>query len=399
MPVSYGLADFVSGSILADLPVTSGCSWATILNGTDALEAKVDVRDPDVLALDIQSMTEPKKAVLFAEVTGRVGTFLAVGLVDERGLEDDDRTFTIKATGLRYYWSQRIIGGPSARTAKLTNKDGSANSALDIEMKNLELGSIGTELMRLALTWPGATTIPFVIPPARTGTGYRKYPFLDLRFIGDALDDLSGVIGGPDFMVEGRRLSDTSTASIEYPVRAGTTDDPEVGRYIGSWPYGGPTSPVVSFPYRDDGGPIATAAWGIAGRTDSKVLAARALNNDLIANSGYAPFDTVDTAHSSVSVQATLTDYAKENAARGRSYERSFTLKVRGDTRIGQGGILDKDASPIGPMLGDYRPGDYVAVDVVGHALLPDGLVDLRILSIQGDETGDVVDLDVMVVK
>jgi hypothetical protein len=396
VPVSFGLANFTTGELLPDLPVTAGCTWASILGGTDTLEAKVDIRDDEVPDLELMSLTEPKKTVLFAEVTGRSGTFLAIGLIGERSLDGD--IFSIPATGLRYYWSQRIVGPPAARTTRLTNPDGSANPALDIELNGRELGSIGVDLMRLALTWPGAQSIPFVLPTSRTGTNYRKFSFLDLTAIGDALNDLSGVIDGPDFAFEGRRVADTSTARIEYPVRAGTTESPLIGRYVGSWPFGGPTSPVVSFPFADDAANIASAAWATAGRTDSKVLASRKLNPEVLA-AGYAPFDVVDTSHTDVSVQETLDGYAQEAAFRGLTFDRSFTLKVRGDTRVGAGGMFDENATPVGPMLGDYRPGDYVAVDVIDHPLLPDGLVDLRILSMQGDETGDVVELDVMVVK
>lgn len=398
MTVTYGLANFVTGALYPDLPITAGCSWASILNGTDALEAKVDIRDPDVLGLDIMSVTEPKKTVLFAEVSGRGGTFLAIGVIGERGLDEDGNTFSIQATGLRYYWDQRIIGRPAAATAALVKPDGSANAALDVALSGLDLGSIGLELIRMGLSWPGAT-MPFVLPASRAGTSVRNYAFLDLGLIGDALDNLTGVINGPDFMFEGRRVADTSTASIEYPVRAGTADSPMVGRYIGSWPFGGPTSPVVSFPFKDDGSTIASASWATAGRTDSKVVASRSLNPELVTDAGYPPLDVVDTSHSDVSEQGTLDGYADENADRGLGLDRSFTLKVRGDTRIGEGGVLDENAAPVGPMLGDYRPGDYVAVDVQDHPVLPDGLVDLRILSIKGDETGDVVDLDVMVVK
>lgn len=399
MPVSFGLADFTTGTLYPDLPVIPGCDWATILGKTDSLTAKVDIRDPDVKSLDLLSITEPKKTVLFAEVTGRTGRpFLALGLVGERGLEEDDHTFVISATGLRYYFEQRLIAWPSAATAVMTNADGSANTALDMVFNNYDLGSIGTGLMRIALTWPGATGIPFVLPAARAGSNYRYYSFLDLNYIGDELDNLSGVIGGPDFAFEGRRVADTSTSQIEYPVRAGTSNDPLIGHYVGSWPYGGPTSPVVSFPFTDDGAAIATGSWGTAGRSDSKVLAARSFNEEMI-DQGYPPFDVVDTSHTDVSEVSTLQGYTDENALRGLTFDRSFTLKVRGDTRISEAGVVDPDAPAIGPMLGDYRPGDYVAVDIVDHPLFDDQIVDLRILSISGDETGDIISLDVMVVK
>lgn len=398
MSVTYGLADFTTGRILPTLPVTEGCSWAAILGKPDALEARLVVTDPDVRALNVMSITEPKKTVLFAAISGSRGTFLAAGLIAERGLEDDDVTFTVRATGLRYYWHQRIIGRPEAKSSNLTNADGSANTALDVTLSGLSLAGIGVELMRTALSWPGATSIPFVLPASEKGAATRSYAFLDTKLVGEALDDLTNVIDGPDFAVEARRVNGTSTSRIEYPVRAGDQGDPMIGRYVGSWPYGGPVSPVVSFPFVDDGEALVTAQWAIAGRTDSKVLASRALNDNLLSF-GYPPLDAVDMEHSDVSVQSTLDDYAREGAYRGYVVDRSYTLKVRGDTRIDGEGAMSSSAPSLGPMLGDYRPGDFVAVDIVDHPVLPDGIVDLRILSMQGDETGDVVELDVMVVR
>lgn len=400
MTVNYGVADFRTGHIYNDLPITEGCSWSAILGKPDALEAKVDIRDTDVTDLDLMSITEPKKTVLFAYVEGRSGLFLALGIIGTRGLEDDDSTFSMQATGLRYYFAQRVIGRPNSKTVALTNSDGSANSALDVTLNGTDLAGIGVNLVKMALSWPGATTIPFVVPSARAGSATRSYAFLDLKYVGDALDDLSGVINGPDFAFDGRRVEDDSTSRVEYPMRAGDENgDPLIGRYVGSWPYGGPTSPVVSFPFEDDGASLASAVWGTAGRTDSKVLASRSFNDDLVDKYGYPPLDAIDTEHSDVSVQATLQGYTDERAYAGYVVDRSYTLKVRGDTRVNDQGDADETSAALGPMLGDYRPGDYVAVDIVDHPLLPDQIVDLRILSMQGDETGDVVTLDVMVVR
>ena len=116
--VSYALADFRTGGPILDLPVQEGATWAAQLNRPDALSCSVDMNDPDALALDLRSSSEPKKTVLLARTDDDV--VLAWGLIDSREWDEDARTLQLTAGGVwGSYFGKTIIAPASARTAEL----------------------------------------------------------------------------------------------------------------------------------------------------------------------------------------------------------------------------------------------------------------------------------------
>ena len=88
--VTYGLADFVTGGPILDLPVMEGATWGAQINRPDSVDCTIDMRDPDALALDLRSSSEPNKTILFARTDDDV--ILAWGLIG-----DDGRTWRLVA--------------------------------------------------------------------------------------------------------------------------------------------------------------------------------------------------------------------------------------------------------------------------------------------------------------
>lgn len=377
MAVTFGLAEYHTGERILDLPVLEGASWAAMLNAPDNLDCQIDLRDPEVRALDIPSTTEPKKTVLFASTDS--GVILAWGVISDREWDEDERILTITASGGGQYFNQLIIAPPAAATGTIINTDGSVSAAFDTEFNDVTLGTIGKKLVAQALTWDGAPTA-YVLPAdvAEIGRESGVYRLVDYKRVWSALEDLTKrADGGPDFAFEARR--DSTELALEYVMRAGA---PLLGEFIGSWPVGSLESPVTKLKVKDDGARLATHVWMQAGRTDSKVIVARASNPDLITTAGYPHLDFVDTTHSDVVIQATLDAYATEHAEGRRTLGRSLSFDVKG-TPIASDGTL------IGPSLGEYRPGDFVSLDVAaGNPYLTEGEITVRVLGISGDETG-----------
>lgn len=377
--ITFGLANYNTGDRILDLPVKAGASWAAFLNKPDSLSCDLDMRDADVQALDIPSSTEPKKTVLFAEdsVTEAI---LAWGVISDRTWNNDARALHIEASGAGQYFNQRIIAPPAAATGTIVLPDGSVSAAFDTLIDDVSLGSIGVALVAQALSWPGAPTA-YVLPApvADIGRTSGTYRLVDYKKIWPALEDLTKrADGGPDFAFDARR--DSTGLALEYVMRAGA---PFLGSWIGSWSVGAPESPVTDLVVKDDGGSLGTHIWMQAGRTDSKVLVARVINQTLIDLSGYPVLDFVDTTHTDVTLQATLDDYADENAVAARRLLRDVSFTVKGRP-------MSLDGQSIGPALGQYRPGDWMGLDVgSGNLYLREGRIDIRITSMSGDETGD----------
>lgn len=370
--VSYALVDYVSGGPILDLPVMAGASWASQLNRADALSCKVDENDPEVRALDLPSSTEPKKTIMIARTDDDV--ILAWGLIDTREWDEDERTLSLDATGVwSSYFGKTIIGPASALTAPLvvTGPDGFpvVNPALDTSLSGLSLGSIGKRLVAQRLAWPGAP-VPFTLPVDEVSTNERVYPFSGLKSIGAALTDLAGVDNGPDFAFDAARAS--NGLSLEYRLRHGTASTPRIGTHVGSWSLDEMT-PLTDFKITDSGDELGSTAWLTAGRSAGAALVSRATNAELVTLSGYPPMDLVDTTHGDVSVQATLNAYAAELIRYGGSLTRDLSFSVRADAT---------------PMLGQYRPGDTITIDVPDDHPYIRKSIDIRVTSISGNETG-----------
>jgi hypothetical protein len=377
--VNYGLANYPDGRRIVNLPVMEGASWSTMLNKPDELGCKVDMRDPAVRKLDIPSSTELKKTVLFAESDN--GAILSWGVISGRTWDNDERTLDITASGAGQYFNQRIIAPPAAATGEIVAADGTVSSDYDTEVNDVTLGSIGVALVAQALSWPGSPTayiLPDLIPdPGRLSGVYK---LVDYKKVQAALSDLTKrADGGPDFAFDARR--DETGLSLQYLMRAG---NPFLGTWAGSWAVDAPETPISGLKIDDDGGSIATNIWMQAGRTDSKVLVSRATNQELL-DAGYPVLDLVDTSHNDVTLQGTLDDYTAENALIASRPLRDIPFNVKGNPVATNGARL-------GPALGEYRPGDWMALDVGRDNLyLPEGRIGIRITSISGDETGETV--------
>ena len=376
--ISYGLADFVSGGPIVDLPVMKGATWGAQLNRPDELSCKIDLRDPDALALDLRSASEPNKTIMIARTDDDI--ILAWGLIPDDGREwdEDKQVLSLSATGIgSAYFGKTIIAPVAALTASLTvpDPDGPGltivNPALDTTLSGWSHGTIMKKLVAQRLAWPGAPTV-FDLPADEPGTRTQTYTFASLKSIGSALDDLVKQEDGPDFAFDAQRAPDG--LSLRYVMRHGSELTPRIGSDVGVWSLG-PMSPITGLKVKDAVGAGASVGWMTAGKQAGSALVSRIRNTALLA-AGYPPFDVVDTSRSDVSVQATLDSYNAANVADAATTIRDLSFSVRADAS---------------PALGAYRPGDRVVLDV------PDGhpwhvrSIPIRITSISGDERGKSV--------
>lgn len=374
--ISYALADFVTGGPILDLPVMEGASWSAQLNRPDEVSCKIDMNDPDALALDLRSSSEPNKTIMIARTDDDL--ILAWGLIPDGGRtwDEDTRTLSLSATGIGSSWlGSCIIGPASARTATLIVNDLDGypivNPALDTTLSGWSHGTIGKKLVAQRLAWPGSPALGtvFVLPADEVGTRTQTYPFASMKSIGSALDDLSKQENGPDFAFDAARAS--NGLGLTYVMRHGSEANPRIGTDIGVWSLG-PGSPITGLKIDDAIAAGASASWMTAGKQAGAALISRRLNAAMIA-AGYPPLDVVDTSHNDVSVQATLDSYNAELIRDAATTTRDLSFTVRADAT---------------PSIGQYRPGDTATLDPQdGHPWISKP-IPIRITSISGDETG-----------
>lgn len=370
--VSFGLADFVTGGPILDLPVMEGASWGAQLNRPDSVSCTIDMRDPDALALDLRSSSEPNKTLLIARTDDDV--ILAWGLIgnDGREWDEDERTLSLSASGISSsFFGKTIIAPVGAKTGALITLDGEGfpvvNPAHNTNLAGLSLGSIGKRLVAARLAWPGAPSV-FDLPADEAGIRERAYLFSSMKSIGSALGDLTNVENGPDFAFDAQR---GAGLGLRYVMRHGSEAQPRIGTDAGSW-HLGEGSPITGLKAKDAVAAGASAGWMTAGKQSGAPLISRVLNGAPLA-AGYPPIDVVDTTHSDVSQQATLDAYNAGNVADAQRAVRALSFSVRADAT---------------PGLGSYRPGDTMTIDVPdAHPWLTTS-IPIRITSIAGDEAG-----------
>lgn len=372
--VTFGLVDFVTGGPILDLPVKEGASWAAQLNRPDSISCSVDMNDPDALALDLRSSTEPNKTLIIARNDDDV--ILAWGLIpdDGRSWDEDTKTLDLSATGISSSWlGENIVAPAAALTAPLITNDAEGypqvNPALNTTLSGWSHGTIGKKLVAQLLAWPGAPSAIFDLPADEIGTRSQSWLFASLKSIESALSDLTKQEAGPDFAFEAVRSS--NGLGLRYVMRHGSEAKPRLGTDVGAWALG-EGSPLSGFSISDANAAGASVGWMTSGRQSGAALMSRVRNEALIAT-GYPPMSIVDTSHSDVSVQATLDSYNRENVRDAATTTRDLSFSVRADAT---------------PALGQYRPGDTLTIDV------PDGhpwhtkAIPIRLTSVEGDETG-----------
>lgn len=381
--VTFHTVEFTTGKPLADLPVSPGASWATLLNKPDSLSCEVDLRSEEAQALDIDNVTEEKRVLIYAKSSYE--EVLAFGLISSSDKSEDGNTLSIEASGFWQYLNRRVIAPPAAKTGQLILSDGTPNPAMDTTIQNFSLGTIGKKLVAQAMSWPGADGIPVAYPADQVESrpDGRTYLMTSLKFVGAALTDLVNSENGPDFAFDA--VLDRNSGALSYVMRHGSTATPRLGVDRGVWNVGGEGGEVEGFHLFRDGVDISTMIWGSSGRTAGQVLFSRVENASLITDAHFPPLDYVDTSHSDVAEQATLDSYARQNASytKGPYVETDFT--VQGDAAV---------------RVGQYQVGDYMTLDLGtrNNYGAKDGTIRIRITSISGDETGKKITIGCTIV-
>ena len=278
----------------------------------------------------------------------------------------------VKASGLRSIFDHRHVMGVIAGTDWAT---------WAVTYTGLSLGTIAKRLIQLLMTHTGGT-LPIVLPDDETAASdadhTRTYKGSELATVATRLDQLQGVIGGPDIAFEPRLTSDR--LGVEWVMRVGTEAQPLLYQAGGDHVFDTrvPRGGVSGLSVHRDGGGLASRSWATGSGMDEALLMARA--DDTTLTDGGFPLLEVSESRSTVEVQATLDRWASGNLAATGAPWMTWTATVRAD---------------MSPLLGSYRCGDFAKVWVpASHPylslLLPAGFHRARIVNVAGGLGPDV---------
>lgn len=282
----------------------------------------------------------------------------------------------VKAAGLWSLFGHRyVVDGDSAI----------AWAAWAETYSNLSLGTIAKRLVQLTESQDGGE-LPIVLPDDVAGSEERTYRGHELSTVRSRIEQLMGVIDGPDIAFEPRFTEDR--LGVEWVMRVG---DPLLQQDGDDhvWDSRVPQSPITGLSVSRDAGRVATRSWATGSGMDEALLMARRgpanLGMDDLRDAGF-PLTEITESQTTVEDQLTLNRWADGNLRAGQRPWQTWTANAQARPRA----ILpDGTAIPAGPQLGQYRPGDWVRVWIPqSHPLLglllPEGFHRARVMEVSG---------------
>ncbi|MFT4189860.1 MAG: hypothetical protein QM621_14955 [Aeromicrobium sp.] len=385
----WAFGDLATGRIRRLVDDVDG-SWSVAYDDADSLDVSIRtravgprrqngvVRAPDAWP-DVRLHTAPARCFCaVAAVDDRGGeTWLAGGPVWSRQYDDDTGVLRVGAAGLESYWRRRLVL-PVLATGQLP-------TAVRSRWTGAQLGLIAKRLIQQAQEWTGGA-LPVDLPTdaevGGAGTAHeRTYEGFELKVVGDMLDNLRDVEGGPEVQfVPYRRTDDPRYLRWRMRVGVAATQmmitqtgrpwilDRTVGR-----------SPVLAVSTGEDGSVLASDVYATGSGDGQARPMARAASTTLTA-AGYPLLEAVATGSDAIT-PANLSAYAAGQLGARSAPAQITTIKA------------DRDAwwrrAP------SARPGDMAILRIADHPLLaPDGApaeIPLRILGLKGG--GSTVDV------
>lgn len=254
----------------------------------------------------------------------------------------------------------------------------------------LSLGTIAKRVVQLVTT-EAIADLPIVLPDDEADDSERTYYGYDLGTARQRIEQIMGVLDGPDVRFVPRLTEDRM--GCEWVMEVGTTDNPLVHQSEGDWVFDSraPRGGVGGLSVKVDASGLAMRSWATGSGMETALLMARAESTTL-TDAGF-PLLELKEARSDVEVQSTLNKWASGNLKASQRPWQTWSATV-------QAHPTDRNGVQAGPQLGDFRAGDFTKIWVPSDhpllsLLLPEGYHRARILSISGG-MGDSVELTLM---
>ena len=393
----YFIGNFATGRRILSLPVMTG-PWNDRLYSAETVSAAVDMNDAEVQSLDLDNSATPGQAFLIVDE----GDQLRGGPIWVSDYDRDSRVMSLSALGAASYFDHRMIIPLLAMTADVTSwtipdpLDATKtipNPALSTVYNGISLGTMAKRLVQQSRLWTGGN-VPIVFPADEADDRTQTYLGADFKPVWEAINDLMERENGPEVRFVPKYTDNRD--GVEWEMQIGTIAQPLLSSTtIPLWDATVKESPILNLQMKKDATKLASLAWFTGGRQADDVLVARAYDPTLV-QSGFPLLETVDSSHSTVSVQGTLDGYAVRGVRMGRyaSTVWSFTLEMY---------PVDADGFQAGPQFGTYEVGDFCDIyfkpwdaetgegDPLKHA---GGTFRMRIIGLSGDEKGRYVKVE-----
>lgn len=364
MTYRYYTGDLRTGKI--SRPVDLSGSWSSGFDGSGSVSGTFPLRSGEWKNARADAATA--KQFLAVSYTDSLGTetFLEAGPIWTTDFDDPTGVLTINAGSLDSYFSHRKVMAVLAA--------GQNPATTSITYTSAQLGLIAKRLIELAQSHTGGH-LPIVLPSdadlGGAGTAAtRTYPGYELGNLGERLQQLREVDGGPEIQFVPRRRTD-DPRYVEWVMRIGVQPTMMLTQTGPPWVFDRtvPKSSVAGISIASDGSGIGTRAWA-AGQGEGEGRPIVVTDDDTLLGFGYPLLEVEQSSTDTVSETTTLDAYTRALLARSARPIETWTVKVNVNGR---------------PNVGQYRPGDWATLRIKDHIYQPDGDYSMRILSIAGD--------------
>lgn len=340
--------------------------WSTDITDTGVLEGAFPLRSGDWPTA--RADAAPAKQFLVVGYVDADGTetLITGGPIWTSSYSDDNGVLRVGAGAISTYYDHRKV------MPVLAAGDNPAEASVTYDAA--QLGLIAKRLIELAHSHTGGA-LPIVLPDdadlGGAGTTHtRTYPGYELGWIGERLQQLTEVEGGPEIQFVPRRRDD-DPRFIEWVARIGVEPDMILTQAGPAWTFDQtvPKSPIKKIDVATDGSNQTFRSWA-AGQGEAEGRPVVYADNTALVDAGWPLLESEVQATDTVSEAATLLDSARADLAHGSAPIETWTV------------VVDRDGRP---NVAAIQPGDWCDFRVGNHPYLPAGDHRLRILSKSGD--------------
>lgn len=321
---------------------------------------------------------EAKSYIAVAWVDAKTGSehWIEAGPVWAREHDDETNMLDLGGAGLESYYDHRKVVQVLADMQTVATSTTTFTAA--------ELSLIAKRYIELAHAHAGGA-LPVILPSdadlGGAGTAHeRTHPGYQLKNLGEALRDLTKVLGGPEVQFVPQRRTD-DPRFLEWVMRVGTpvtdmmlyqfggVDDPWVlDRTV-------PKGPVKKVRISSDASKMAFRRFG-SGQGQGEGRPVRVVSDTSLVDAGY-PLLEAETSSPSASEPTTIEANAAGELSRTKRPGQTITITC--------------DATQFWKACPSFRAGDFLSLVVKAHPILGTGPAALRSVALSGG--GDTVEI------
>lgn len=363
----FFLADAMTGRNIIPISASSG-RWEVRRNRAGDVSCTIPLSNREHRRLNLYENAAPGRTMLGV---GEEDWIAECGPIWDHEFDEDSGRLTITAEGELSILQRRHVMSTAVETNPLlieTGDDaGKPNPAVQVSFTGRSWPHIVRRILQLGMAREGGA-LPLAFGPDGTGSHDKSYDPASFKPQDEALIDLTELDDGPEIHLMPRYVG--GRLGVEFLVRVG--DDAKLQLSNGGLPhrfdFSASKRSVRGLRVKRSARMLASEAWATGGRQAAVALIARATSTAL-AGLGFPRMESLSNAHSTVTEQATLDEYARGELAASQKAHEWWSFETN----------VDK-----APKLGTFWLGDYCDIVMRDSAYVPDGTYRRRIAALSG---------------